>query len=274
MHEGPIIKLPLHQIEQLDGISASIPGCMQLLRRCPYLIRCADFTVTLYGRQPELNDSDRVTHHLRSLDLSLYLDTEPPEDEEDQNVQRGFEDFFERTELPFLSNLRLNLIWEAVESRPLTSFLSASPQLQRLVLGVGVMSQEDFYSIIKAVPNLVELNCYNRSIMFGNLYTQFLSSELGGQLLLPNLRKLTLHGQLIIDPMAFTAMVRSRTRTCTHRGEMLQLRVYILKGSSLSVGDLAEVKSILGDRADIQGVENVQGSSWPDFPDFMPISYD
>ncbi|KAF7966478.1 hypothetical protein HWV62_38160 [Athelia sp. TMB] len=244
--------IPCDQIERFDSFGDDGQGCKQLLARLPNLVRWDKVSVD-YGL-PYHGSLESMSHPLKSLDVHFH---------QEHNILN----FFRMFELPDLIDLRVdwNKPWGAQTQATTITFLSASARLVRLTLHLKEVSQDDLRSILTATPGLKDFE-FLLGRMPSGIPTAFgkqLLEELtyaepdprmnraGGLVLLPNLRALSLLGQLEIEPAAFTARIRSRTRSDN--------------ATSLKIGELAEIKAILGEKADIRQIAHVSLPS-PAFP--------
>ncbi|KAF7983005.1 hypothetical protein HWV62_24628 [Athelia sp. TMB] len=252
--EEPSIELPYHQIERMERtIARNTNSFLQILRICPNLTRCNQLWL--------INGVDRalvsVAHPLRSLDITFYQDSGA--------------DFFEYAELPHLIDLRIRSLnsWGPRTLINGITFLSRSSSLRRLVIRTeGThMPGADLRTILKAVPSLVDFEFVHSNTSNDTTPTTYSKELLEGLTLtalepmLPNLRALSLLGPLIADPVAFSAMLRSRIKNnddaSQPRGAILQsLQLHILDHTgSLTIGDLEEIQDALGDNACIRMIE-------------------
>ncbi|KAF7966922.1 hypothetical protein HWV62_36569 [Athelia sp. TMB] len=268
-HERPEVQIPWHQIEQVDTFSADVYGCRELLRLCPNLIRCAKLEIE-WGAS---GDGEPVRNDLQLLAIAFC--------DEDDDEDEGVNTFFECLELPFLLDLQVCFNWGPQWTWDtqviFTSFLSGISTLQRFVLRLYQWPSEVLRSILMALPRLRDFGlCIGKSgdsPLFNKELLEELtfSSNDNVSVLLPNLRALSLLGKIGVDAGAFGAMVRSRTKENANgeRGVLLQslhMRIVGQDRTSTALWDseFEEVKNILGDKADIQIVDEVP-RGWPVF---------
>ena len=257
---GTRATLPWHQLEQIDHVNADVAGFLHLLRQAPNLIRCTNVSVGQAHRL--IAGLPSPTHSLQTLDIYLYPDV--------------VSNFFQSIRLPGLRDLRLKMVeYQPKSHAHARSFLSAASTLQRFVLRLAIdsMATPELRALLQAVPGLEEFEfchseqpsgsttVYNNELLYALTLTAYPP-------LLPSLRVLSLLGELDMNPVLFTDVIHSRM--AGNGGAVLQkLHMHILHTRrSLAVEELAEVKALLGDRADIRAVTRVPARS-PAFPDLL-----
>ncbi|KAF7975384.1 hypothetical protein HWV62_9727 [Athelia sp. TMB] len=253
-NETDHLQLPWQQIEELDGILTDSHGALRLLRQCPKLLRLN----LILERNCAPRHLFHVCHALRSMDLFA-------------ECEYSLQFFLMGVELGSLLDLRISLDWrwQSAAQTQLASFFSNSAALQRLCLRLRNFSPDDFRFLIRAVPRgLTELEVSHvpqdsTAASHSTIYTKELLEELtlrtpdGNPLmLLPNLRTLSLLGELHFDVGTFIAMIRSRTwdnKNGRRGGALLQsLHMYMLHGTDgLNVRDLMVLKDAMGQNARI-----------------------
>ncbi|KAF7966928.1 hypothetical protein HWV62_36581, partial [Athelia sp. TMB] len=271
----PEVRFPRPQIERVDAFSGDVHSCRELLRLCSNLIRCDRLQI----ERGEDGDGQPIRNDLQVL----MIDFSNEDEEEDADVDT----FFECLELPFILDLQIRFNWAlqwTLDTRTLfTSFLTQTSTLQRFVLQLRDCPSEAFHSVLVALPGLRDFGLFiygefGDSLLFSKELLEELTFSNNGNVsaLLPNLRALTLSGSIGINTTAFSAMVRSRTKENKdgERGALLQsfkLHMRIVSHDSTSSttlrdSDFAEVRNILGDKADIQIGDKVP-DIWPGFPE-------
>ncbi|KAF7978292.1 hypothetical protein HWV62_879 [Athelia sp. TMB] len=268
-HERPEVQIPWDQIGQVDTFSADVYGCRELLRLCSSLIRCDELQIE-WG---ENDGGQPVRNNLQVLAV-VFCDEDDDEDE-------GVDAFFECLELPYLLDLQVCFNWapkwNLVTQAIFTSFLLATSTLQRFVLKLDKWPSAVLRSILVALPGLrdfgLSIGDFGNSLLFSKELLEELTFSNNDNVpaLLPNLRALSLSGSIGMNTSAFSAMVRSRTKqnTSGERGPLLQslhMRIVGHDRTSTALWDseFEEVKNILGDKADIQIVDEVP-RGWPVF---------
>ncbi|KAF7971050.1 hypothetical protein HWV62_22183 [Athelia sp. TMB] len=257
-HDKPEVQFPRHQIERVDTFSGDVYSCRELLRLCSNLIRCDNLQIE-WG---DNGDGQPVRNNLQVLAI-VFCDEDDEEDE-------GVNTFFECLELPFVLDLQIHFNWAhqwTLDTRTIfTSFLTQTSTLQRFVLRLNKMPSEVLRSILVALPGLRDFQLTIEEFGDNLLFSKELLEELTfsdngyAPTLLPNLRALSLSGNIGVYTSAFSAMVRSRTKENKdgERGALLQsLHVHIVSDGSTSSttlldSEFAEVRNILGEQADIQ----------------------
>ncbi|KAF7983003.1 hypothetical protein HWV62_24624 [Athelia sp. TMB] len=268
----PRYELSWSRIQQIDHLLVDAQGLAELMVRCPNLLRCDSLSMGLgTDRDLGINHPLRIiSHGLLALDIFFH-------------TNHSDDDFFDHFHLPSLRDVRLKWQrwWGAHTLAKATSFLSKSFTLQRLVLRLtsGSMPASNMRALLRALPGIEEFEYCHGKTLIGTptVYSKELIAELTLTTptpLLPNLRVLSLIGMLDMDPVAFTAMVRSRVvekeNGRLYSGVILQsLYMHILDNPrSLTVEDLEEIRAILGNRADIRTVIRIPVRS-PAFPELL-----
>ncbi|KAF7969447.1 hypothetical protein HWV62_27349 [Athelia sp. TMB] len=259
------LQLPWQQIEQLDHVYALNYSDFTLcLRQSPNLIRF-DVLVVRSSPPPTLQAvPNLVRHPVQSLSVHFRDECTT---------------FLRNTVLSHLRDLRITHVHSSFPWEVVTSFMSASSALRRLVLRIRHFKvlHEDMRTMLHALPRLEEFELFYCQIsqqtcsneLFADL-TLTPSARCDTSALLPNLRVLSLVGVFAMDPIIFTAMIRSRSGKGAPGTTTLQsLHMYIMENDVLLTSDdLAEVKALMGYRAHIYQIDRMPFRS-PTFPDLL-----
>ncbi|KAF7978126.1 hypothetical protein HWV62_1557 [Athelia sp. TMB] len=265
LHGQPrrVMQLPMGQLEEWDRLEGDAEELMRLLREAPRLGRCG--AQVQLGRVPL--SAGTVRHALRALDVSF----------EGTGDVGDMDEFFQRIELPELTELRVEVFW-AHFSAPtrFTSLLAAPSALRKLAITLRPQSipPVDLHLLLEEVPGVEEFEFRQGAARRGypSAYTaemlERLTLDAGSDKapLLPNLRVLILLGHIDIrDTKAFTAMIRSRTSiesvTVARCAVLQSLRLCVQEQTcSFTMEDLGAIKKILGDKADLKVVSRRSSS--------------
>ncbi|KAF7966927.1 hypothetical protein HWV62_36579 [Athelia sp. TMB] len=271
--EQPEVLFPRHQIERVpDNFPGDVHSCRELLRLCPNLIRCDNLGI-VRGKN---GDGQLVRNNLQVLTIEFCYGN--------RHENEGINTFFECMALPSLLDLLIcfnwPFEWTLATQAIFTSFLLTTSTLQRFVLQHDKCPSGVLRSILAALPSLrdfgLSIREFGDSLLFSSEFLEELTFSNNGDAfpLLPNLRALRLSGCIGIATAAFSVMVRSRTKENKdgERGALLQsLHMRIVSDGSTSStmlldSEFAEVRSTLGDKADIQILDKLP-DELPGFPE-------